>query len=175
MAVTLEQIESEIVKAIAKISGLLTINERNPGMRPVESYASYRTLAYEPLSFPDWRMAMQEDGFEETLIDVPLIQSSVKFVGKDAFSKLCRLVVLLRSANRDADLWAFVGLAGVEDVQNITTEFNSRQIEQAVVHINWYAEVEIKSDIDYFAQVPIEITGVSDEAINMTIPKEIIV
>ena len=173
MAHTIEAIENVIVAAIKMQSGLFTINETAiTGGRPNTAFASYRTLAYEGQDYPTKEYVGDP---AEVITDTPYIQSRIQFVGKDAFSKLTKFCLALRSATRwkrpnanTPSLYEVVGLGGVEPVQNISIpDDTGTVIEQAVVNVNWYAEVAISEQIDAIDNGQVEVLANTD-TINIT-------
>jgi hypothetical protein len=145
----LPDIEALICQCIFDVTGLTVVNERRPGPQLAGAYATYRTLAIEGADYPEKEYPVGPD-YTENIRDFPLLRTQIKIIGKDAYFILGKFCALLRSADRYTDLWRFIGLAGVEEVQNIQEYFNGRQQEMAVVHINFYIELDYSKTIDYF-------------------------
>lgn len=151
-SVTLKQFEAAVVAAINEHqrrtvpSYTLCINEKSSGPRPLEPFASFRTLDYQGQDYPSKDYIGDP---EEIITDTPYIPTQIKFVGLDAFSRLVSFCLALRGANRFKDLYKVVGLGGIEGPQNISvSDENGRILEQAVATVSFHAEISSSEQID---------------------------
>ena len=147
-------IELQFVKLLHELSGLPVINERNPGAQYPSSYISFRIVTAEGTQYPMSEYADVEEGslvsYQETVSDNYYFSCLIRCIGKDAFYILTKLKLQLRGATRWADLFNSIGYGGIGDVQNVSSEFNGRIQEMAVVDFEFYAPISDTTAVDYF-------------------------
>ena len=155
-------IELEFVKLLGSLTGLPVINERNPGAQYPSSYVSFRIVTVEGTQYPLAETGTQGEGslveFYETVSDNFYFSCLIRCVGKDAFYILSKVRTLLRSATRWADLFKLIGYGSVGNVQNVSSEWNGRIQEMAVMDFEFYAPISETTVIDYFTSGEVTIT-----------------
>ncbi len=161
--ITIDDFDKKVCDCLQTITGLMTVNERNPGPRVAESYISYLALDADGQQYPDFEY---EGDPTEVIIDTPVMTTRIKVTGKSAFAVLTALCMSLRSSARNDDLYKYdlIGLSDTGNIQNITVpepDF-SRILEQAVVRVSFYCMVKVRFAVDYFTQARIQIAGNQD-------------
>ena len=177
VATQLENIEKALVAFITATTGLTVINERNPGPRPDSApFISMMVATEEGTDWPYHEYVDPPLTLNETITDPTYITVQLVAWGKGCQSALNKVRLMIRSAGFTApvldpithvvigytnplfDLMELVGLGGCGPVNNTTTEFNGRRMEQAAMNVNLYAMLsQDMQPADFFTSGRLEV------------------
>ena len=172
--VTMDQVETRIAAVLSSISGLPSaqvINEKNPGPRPNDPTLSFLIFHQDGTMWPVRSYVDPPETLTETLRDPTEFGLMLTARGKGAAQRLSKVRLALRSTQRyrAGDLYEIMGLGGCGDVQNTSTSFQGRLMEQASMEVTLHAMLSVSELVDYFTEAPIEIEAQEDEFV-FTIP-----
>ena len=172
----LENIEAAFVAFITAVTGLPVVNERNPGPRPDTPFVSMLMATEEGTDWPYHEYVDPPLTLNETVTDPTYLTLQLAAYGKGSQAALNQVRLMIRSAGFTApvydptthaltgytnplfDLMALFGLGGCSPVNNTTTEFNARRLEQAAMSISGYALLsQDMQPADFFTSDTVEV------------------
>jgi hypothetical protein len=163
-----EEDAKQLVRCLCeKATNLTTVIEPVQGPTPANQYMAVRLMSVESLQHEvdDW----VDDEENDTLSQMQKGESRLHFRimarGKNAYNNLLKVRACMRHPNRwiggnkslpiperfkDAPLWEYFGLSGIEDIQIITVEELGKIWEGAYFNVFFYANL----NTDYSETVP---------------------
>lgn len=147
---------ADVLKAITGLSEGRVIIETKADRRPPEGlYCSLWFKSMTPLPQNDGDFEYDPDyGIDDPLNQIldneTLCTVQINFWGDDAYDKAAETMQALQSGARFADLWRIIGFAGIDAVQDISTQYGAKIQQRAFFNLDFYVCFGRAYPIDYF-------------------------
>lgn len=158
LKITAPRVRKLFVEATETLTGyergrvlIETYTDRRPADGKPYCTLWFKNLEPLPVNVGDWYFSDVEEGDAIQIIDnesLCVIQFS--FWGPDAYGEAVSFMQTLHAQRRFHDLWRIVGFAGIDSVQDISTQYGGKIQQRAFFDLSYYVCLGRALPADWF-------------------------